>query len=88
MGYRTDRSKATCSGTGGPTNRRKMVSAIQIVNTCLIVILTQDFRRDVVHKRDSCVDELRRVFRMLAFREDIRSPEVSNPNILVSVLFS
>ena len=61
---------------------------MQLVNSCLIVPLTQDFRWDVVHKRDSSVDELHRVFRMLAFREDIRSPEVSNPNISVSVLFA
>lgn len=46
--------------------------------------LTQDFHRDVVDKRDIRVNELRQIFGRLLVSEDVRPPEVSDPNRPVS----
>lgn len=50
--------------------------------------LTQDFHGDVVDKRDIRVNELRQIFGRLLVSEDVRPPEVSDPNRPVSFWFS
>ena len=63
VGYRIDRSKATCLGAEGPTKGHKILLAVQVVSMSLKCDpLTQDFHRDVVDKRDIRVDELRQIF--------------------------
>lgn len=49
--------------------------------------LTQDFHRDVVDKRDIRINELRQIFGRLLVSEDVRPPEVSDPNRSVSFWF-
>ena len=46
--------------------------------------LTQDFHGDVVDKRDIRVNELRQIFGRLLVSEDVRPPEISDPNRPVS----
>ena len=51
VGYRIDRSKATCSGAEGPTEGHRITLAVHILVKRLEgYSLTQDFDRNVVNK--------------------------------------